>query len=80
MSYRSPAVQTSSGVALIQPESPIVGTGLESVKLPAIQARSSAAEDDGEVIEAVGDAVQYKDRIVTYEPLKSIGSNEARVI
>jgi len=73
--------QQRQAVPLIQPQSPIVGTGVE-----AAAARNTGqvilAEDDGEVIKATGDAVivKYKDGNVTYEPMHFVRSNEGSSI
>ena len=69
--------QQRQAVPLIQPQSPIVGTGLERV----------AAHNTGQVIlaEAVGEVTQanaqavvvkYKEGSVTYEPQRFVRSNE----
>ena len=69
--------QQRQAVPLIQPERPIVGTGLEEAA-----ARNTGqlvlAEDDGEVIKAAGDevVVAYKDGNVKYEPQRFVRSNE----
>ncbi len=73
--------QQRQAVPLIQPKSPIVGTGLE-----AVAARNTGqvvlAEADGEVIKAVGDAVvvKYKEGDVTYVPQHFVRSNEGTSI
>jgi DNA-directed RNA polymerase subunit beta len=73
--------QQRQGVPLIQPQSPIVGTGLE-----AAAARNTGqmvlAEGDGEVIKATGDqvTVKYKEGAVTYEPQHFVRSNEGTSI
>lgn len=73
--------QQRQGVPLIQPNSPIVGTGLEGAA-----ARNTGqmvlAEADGEVIKASGDAVvvKYKEGTQTYEPQHFIRSNEGTSI
>ena len=69
--------QQRQAVPLIQPQSPIVGTGLEQVA-----ARNTGqvilAEGDGEVTKANAQAVvvKYKEGSVTYEPQRFIRSNE----
>jgi DNA-directed RNA polymerase subunit beta len=69
--------QQRQAVPLIQPKSPIVGTGLE-----AVAARNTGqvilAEADGEVVQATAEAVvvKYKEGNVTYEPMRFIRSNE----
>jgi DNA-directed RNA polymerase subunit beta len=73
--------QQRQAVPLIQPQSPIVGTGLEGVA-----ARNTGqvvlAEADGEVVKAVGDevVVKYKDSTITYEPQHFVRSNEGTSI
>lgn len=73
--------QQRQAVPLIQPQSPVVGTGLE-----AAAARNTGqvvlAEGDGEVVKAVGDAVvvKYKEGTVTYEPQHFVRSNEGTSI
>lgn len=73
--------QQRQAVPLIQPQSPIVGTGLEGAA-----ARNTGqmllAEEDGEVISATGDAVvvKHKEGNVTYEPQHFIRSNEGTSI
>ncbi len=73
--------QQRQAVPLIQPQSPIVGTGLEGVA-----ARNTGqvvlAEADGEVVKAVGDEVviKYKDGTITYEPQHFVRSNEGTSI
>ncbi len=73
--------QQRQAVPLIQPSSPIVGTGLE-----ADAARNTGqvilAEDAGEVIKATAQevVVKYKDGNVTYEPQRFVRSNEGTSI
>lgn len=73
--------QQRQAVPLIQPQSPIVGTGLEMTA-----ARNTGqmilAEADGEVIKAAGDqvTVKYAEGNVTYEPQHFIRSNEGTSI
>lgn len=73
--------QQRQAVPLIQPKSPIVGTGLESAA-----ARNTGqmmlAEADGEVISATGESVvvKYAEGTVTYEPQHFIRSNEGTSI
>jgi len=73
--------QQRQAVPLIQPESPIVGTGVE-----AAAARNTGqvvlAEADGEVIKANGDevVVKYSEGNVTYEPQHFVRSNEGTSI
>jgi DNA-directed RNA polymerase subunit beta len=69
--------QQRQAVPLIQPQSPIVGTGLE-----AAAARNTGqvilAEDDGEVVKATAQevVVKYKGGNVAYEPMRFVRSNE----
>ena len=73
--------QQRQAVPLIQPASPIVGTGLE-----AAAARNTGqvilAEGTGEVTSATASAVvvKYKDGSVTYEPQRFVRSNEGTSI
>lgn len=77
--------QQRQAVPLIQPQSPVVGTGLESTA-----ARNTGqvvlADGDGEIIKAAGDAVvvRYstgnKEADVTYEPHHFVRSNEGTSI
>jgi DNA-directed RNA polymerase subunit beta len=73
--------QQRQAVPLIQPQSPIVGTGLEGAA-----ARNTGqmmlAEADGEVIKATGKEVKvkYAEGVVTYEPQHFIRSNEGTSI
>ncbi|HUB92899.1 MAG TPA: DNA-directed RNA polymerase subunit beta, partial [Verrucomicrobiae bacterium] len=73
--------QQRQAVPLIQPEAPIVGTGVESAA-----ARNTGqvilAEADGEVLKAAGDEVivQYKEGKVAYEPQHFVRSNEGTSI
>lgn len=69
--------QQRQAVPLIQPASPIVGTGLEA---PAARntGQMILAEADGEVVKASAQevVVKYKDGTVTYEPQRFVRSNE----
>jgi len=73
--------QQRQAVPLIQPQSPIVGTGLETVA-----ARNTGqiilAEADGEVTKASGDeiVVKYDAGSVTYNPMHFVRSNEGTSI
>lgn len=73
--------QQRQAVPLIQPSSPIVGTGLETVA-----ARNTGqvilAEADGEVTKASAQevVVKYKTGSVTYEPQRFVRSNEGTSI
>jgi DNA-directed RNA polymerase subunit beta len=73
--------QQRQAVPLIQPQSPIVGTGLEA---PAARNTGQVilAAADGEVIKASGAevVVKYKDGTVTYEPQHFVRSNEGTSI
>jgi DNA-directed RNA polymerase subunit beta len=73
--------QQRQAVPLIQPQSPIVGTGLEEVAA-RYTGQTILAEADGEVIEASGAkvVVKYKDGNVTYEPQHFVRSNEGTSI
>jgi len=73
--------QQRQAVPLINPEAPVVGTGLERVA-----ARNTGqvilAEDDGEVTKATADqvVVKYKGGSATYEPQHFVRSNEGTSI
>ena len=73
--------QQRQAVPLIQPQAPIVGTGLEESA-----ARNTGqvvlAEAAGEVVKATADevVVQYKEGKKTYEPLHFVRSNEGTSI
>ena len=73
--------QQRQAVPLVQPSSPIVGTGLESTA-----ARNTGqvvlAEADGDVVSATGDEVivKYKEGNVSYIPEHFIRSNEGTSI
>ncbi|HSX29293.1 MAG TPA: DNA-directed RNA polymerase subunit beta [Candidatus Saccharimonadales bacterium] len=73
--------QQRQAVPLIQPTSPIVGTGLE-VAAARNTGQMILAEADGEVVKATGDEVivAYKDGNVSYEPQHFIRSNEGTSI
>lgn len=73
--------QQRQAVPLIQPQSPIVGTGLE-VAAARNTGQVTLAEADGEVIKAAGDQVivKYETGAVTYEPQHFIRSNEGTSI
>ena len=73
--------QQRQGVPLIQPQSPIVGTGLE-VAAARNTGQMVLAEGDGEVVKATGDqvTVKYKEGSVTYEPQHFVRSNEGTSI
>src|SRR5690606_18385963 len=73
--------QQRQAVPLIKPESPIVGTGMESVA-----ARNTGqlivAEADGEVVSATGHEVKvkYSEGTVSYLPQHFVRSNEGTSI
>lgn len=73
--------QQRQAVPLVQPQAPIVGTGMEA---PAARNTGQLviAEADGEVVKACGDEVivKYKTGSVTYNPLHFIRSNEGTSI
>ncbi len=73
--------QQRQAVPLVQPQSPIVGTGMEA---PAARNTGQlvVAEENGEVVKATGEevAVKYKSGTVTYNPLHFIRSNEGTSI
>lgn len=73
--------QQRQAVPLVQPQSPVVGTGTE-----AVAARNTGqlivAEADGEVTKATGEevVVKYKEGNVSYRPQHFIRSNEGTSI
>ncbi len=73
--------QQRQAVPLVQPQAPIIGTGMEA---PAARNTGQllVAEADGEVIAATGDevVVKYKGRTATYNPLHFVRSNEGTSI
>lgn len=73
--------QQRQAVPLVQPQSPIVGTGMEA---PAARNTGQliVAEDTGEVVRATGEevVVKYKGGSVTYNPLHFVRSNEGTSI
>lgn len=73
--------QQRQAVPLIQPQAPIVGTGLEGAAARNT-GQLTLAEADGEVIGANGDQVivKYAEGTVTYEPQHFIRSNEGTSI
>jgi DNA-directed RNA polymerase subunit beta len=73
--------QQRQAVPLIQPKSPIVGTGLE-VAAARNTGQVTLAEADGEVIKANGAEVivKYAEGAVTYEPQHFVRSNEGTSI
>jgi len=68
-------------VPLIKPQSPIVGTGMESV-IARNSGQLIIAESDGEVVKADGGEVQvqYKDGVKSYVPLHFQRSNDGESI
>ncbi|HWT55563.1 MAG TPA: DNA-directed RNA polymerase subunit beta [Candidatus Microsaccharimonas sp.] len=73
--------QQRQAVPLIQPQSPIVGTGLET-SAARNTGQVTLAEADGEVVKASADevTVKYKTGSVTYSPLHFVRSNEGTSI
>lgn len=73
--------QQRQAVPLINPESPIVGTGLESAAA-ANTGQVILAETDGEVTKATAEevVVKYKSGTVTYQPQHFVRSNEGTSI
>lgn len=73
--------QQRQAVPLVQPESPIVGTGIESI-VAHNSGQLIVADEPGEVIKASGDevVVKYKGSTVTYRPQHFIRSNEGTCI
>jgi DNA-directed RNA polymerase subunit beta len=73
--------QQRQAVPLIQPQSPIVGTGLEGAAARNT-GQMTLAEADGEVIKASAQevVVKYADGNVKYEPMHFIRSNEGTSI
>ncbi len=74
--------QQRQAVPLIQPQSPLVGTGLETV-VAENTGQLTVAEEDGEVVKADGNEVviKYKNAgKVTYYPQHFVRSNEGSCI
>ncbi|HEY5441957.1 MAG TPA: DNA-directed RNA polymerase subunit beta, partial [Candidatus Saccharimonadales bacterium] len=73
--------QQRQAVPLIQPASPIVGTGLER-SAAENTGQIIAAEGTGEVTKATAQAVvvKYKEGSITYEPQRFVRSNEGTSI
>lgn len=73
--------QQRQAVPLVQPQAPIIGTGMEA---PAARNTGQliVADEDGEVVKASADEVivKYKRETVTYNPLHFIRSNEGTSI
>ena len=81
--YRSlmGANQQRQAVPLVNPESPVIGTGLESI-IARNSGQMVLAEGEGEVVKATADevAVKYKTNTVTYKPKHFVRSNEGTSI
>ncbi len=81
--YRSlmGANQQRQAVPLIYPESPIVGTGIESAAAQNT-GQLILAEDDGEVLKTTADEVivRYKDHTATYVPQHFMRTNEGSCV
>ncbi len=75
------ASMQKQAVPLLQPESPVVGTGIEEV-IARNTSQLVVAEDAGEVVRADGDVIEvkYKDGIKKYEPVHFVKSNDDRSI
>ena len=73
--------QQRQAVPLIQPQAPLVGTGLEA-NAARNTGQVTLAEEDGEVLQATGDqvVVKYKQVTKTYEPQHFVRSNEGTSI
>lgn len=73
--------QQRQAVPLVQPQSPVVGTGTEAVAAQNT-GQLVSAEADGEVIKATGEEVivKYKEGNVSYRPQHFIRSNEGTSI
>src|SRR5690606_36920972 len=69
--------QQRQAVPLVQPQSPIVGTGLEELAATN-SGQLVVARENGEVVKASGDEVivKYKTETVTYAPQHFVRSNE----
>jgi DNA-directed RNA polymerase subunit beta len=75
------ASMQKQAVPLLQPESPVVGTGIERV-IAQNTSQLVIAEADGEVVRADGDEIQvkYKDGTKSYRPIHFTKSNDDRAI
>ncbi len=75
------ASMQKQAVPLLQPESPVVGTGIEHV-IAQNTSQLVVAEGAGEVVRADGDEVQvkYKDGTKSYRPIHFTKSNDDRSI
>ncbi len=73
--------QQRQAVPLVQPQAPIIGTGMEA-SAALNTGQLIVAEDDGEVVKAAAEEVivKYKSGNVTYNPLHFIRSNEGTSI
>lgn len=73
--------QQRQAVPLVQPQAPIIGTGMEA---PAARntGQLTVAEADGQVVKATADevVVKYKAGTTTYSPLHFVRSNEGTSI
>jgi DNA-directed RNA polymerase subunit beta len=75
------ASMQKQAVPLLQPEAPVVGTGIESV-IAQNTSQLTVAEADGEVVKADGQEilVKYKDGTKSYKPVHFTKSNDDRSI
>ena len=75
------ASMQKQAVPLLQPQSPIVGTGIEE-EIARNTSQLVVAEADGEVVKADGKSVEvkYKDGVKSYEPVHFVKSNDDRSI
>jgi DNA-directed RNA polymerase subunit beta len=75
------ASMQKQAVPLLQPEAPVVGTGIESV-IAQNTSQLVVAEGDGEVVKADGQEilVKYKDGTKSYKPVHFTKSNDDRSI
>jgi DNA-directed RNA polymerase subunit beta len=75
------ASMQKQAVPLLQPQAPIVGTGIEG-EIARNTSQLVVAEGDGEVTRADGTAVEvkYKEGVKTYEPVHFVKSNDDRSI
>jgi DNA-directed RNA polymerase subunit beta len=75
------ASMQKQAVPLLQPQSPIVGTGIEE-EIARNTSQLIVAEADGEVVKADAKSVEvkYKDGVKSYEPVHFVKSNDDRSI
>jgi len=75
------ASMQKQAVPLLQPEAPVVGTGIEGV-IAQNTSQLTVAEADGEVVKADGQEilVKYKDGTKSYKPVHFTKSNDDRSI